>query len=227
MRWRIFCSAVLYCGPAREQRSTAQHSNREKNQKQKESRAEQSRLEIESLTKSNLIKTHQRRKEKSAQQTKEIHNPIQPNPPSVAEPGKSSKPTRTTPIPRRWLLRLLLLLPELAGVNRLSPGLLAQKLQSDLGGVLFGVVDVLAVIPVAGRDVLALDGDGAGPGGSSSCSSDARVLVSRCQARKLKVGVGGLGWVGDGFGVHCDVGRCKGLWEWVHGYCVLGDMGDE
>ena len=57
----------------------------------------------------------------------------------------------------------VLLREELAGVGRRSTGLLAQSHQSHLGGVFFRVVDVLAIVPVPGGDVLPLDGDGAGP----------------------------------------------------------------
>ena len=37
-------------------------------------------------------------------------------------------------------------------------------LKGDLGRVLFGVVHVLPVVPVAGSDVVAGDGDGGRPG---------------------------------------------------------------
>jgi hypothetical protein len=38
-------------------------------------------------------------------------------------------------------------------------------LQCHFGGVLLGVIDVLPVIPISSRNVLALDGHGAGPRG--------------------------------------------------------------
>lgn len=46
--------------------------------------------------------------------------------------------------------------------------LLVQHFQGDFGGVFFGIVDILAVVPVAGGDILALDADRAGPGGTTS-----------------------------------------------------------
>lgn len=46
--------------------------------------------------------------------------------------------------------------------------LLAQAHERDFGGVFFGVVDVLPVVPVARGDVLALHGDGAGPGSAAA-----------------------------------------------------------
>lgn len=68
--------------------------------------------------------------------------------------------------------------------------MLVQSLQSDLGRILFGIVDVLAVIPVTSSDVLALDGNGAGPGGTASCKSKVKtVSYPLSNARKLKVGV--------------------------------------
>jgi hypothetical protein len=44
----------------------------------------------------------------------------------------------------------------------------AQVLQCHLGGILLGVVDILPVIPVSSRDVLTLNGHGAGPSGASA-----------------------------------------------------------
>ena len=46
--------------------------------------------------------------------------------------------------------------------------LLVQHFQGDFGGVFFGVVDILAVVPVAGGDILTLDTDRAGPSGTTS-----------------------------------------------------------
>lgn len=59
------------------------------------------------------------------------------------------------------LLRLLLLLRAwcISGV---------QTFQSDLSGVLFGIMDVLAVIPVPRWNGVALDLDCAAPGSASS-----------------------------------------------------------
>lgn len=106
----------------------------------------------------------------------------------AAQPKKTgitrkSNPASASAIPSR------LLREELAGIDRGGPGLLVEQLQGHLGGVLFGIVDVLAVIPVAGGDILALDGDGARPGGTTSCISDARAISIRCQISEVKVGV--------------------------------------
>lgn len=68
--------------------------------------------------------------------------------------------------------------------------MLVQGLQGHLGSVLFGIVDVLAVIPVASSNVLALDGDGAGPGSAASCKPEIKtVSYPLSNARRLKVGV--------------------------------------
>ena len=57
----------------------------------------------------------------------------------------------------------------------LSPSLLLRRrgthelLQSDFGGVLFGIVDVLAVVPEARiDDLIAFDRDSGGPGSTSA-----------------------------------------------------------
>lgn len=57
----------------------------------------------------------------------------------------------------------------MARVDGGGPGLLVQQQKGDFGGIFFGVVDELAIIPVASGDILALDGDGAGPRGATSC----------------------------------------------------------
>lgn len=78
-----------------------------------------------------------------------------------------------------------LLREELAGIDGGGAGLLVEGLQGDFGGVFFGIVDVLAIIPVASGDsIMALNGHGTGPGGSTSCIPDARTISIRCQARK-------------------------------------------
>lgn len=82
-------------------------------------------------------------------------------------------------------------------IHRLSPGLLIQELQGDLGGVFFGIVDKLAIVPVAGGNTLTLHSDGAGPGGSSTCISDASVVSIPLSSSEVKVGV----WVGLGVGL--------------------------
>lgn len=75
-------------------------------------------------------------------------------------------------------------------VDSSSPGLLIQSLEGNLGGVLFGIVDKLTVIPVTSGDILALDSDGTGPGGTTSCDSEIKVISFLLpKARKLKVGV--------------------------------------
>lgn len=48
---------------------------------------------------------------------------------------------------------------------------LAENLESPLGSVLFGIVDVLSVVPVAGREILASDVDRAAPRCASACWS--------------------------------------------------------
>jgi hypothetical protein len=63
------------------------------------------------------------------------------------------------------LVPLLLLRMLLLGVWYVSS---VQTFQSDLGSVLFGIVDVLAVVPVAGRNRSALDLDCAAPSSASS-----------------------------------------------------------
>lgn len=87
--------------------------------------------------------------------------------------------TRAPTIPSRLLLG-----KQLTLINGLSSRLLVQELQGDLGGVFFGIVDVLTIVPVAGRNILTLHGDGAGPGGSTTCISEAKAVSIRCQARK-------------------------------------------
>lgn len=78
----------------------------------------------------------------------------------------------------------LLLGKQLTGIDGLSSGLLVQELQGDLGGVFFGIVDILTIVPVTGRNILTLHSDGAGPGGSTSYISEGRAVSIRCQARK-------------------------------------------
>jgi hypothetical protein len=71
-----------------------------------------------------------------------------------------------------------------------SPRLLVQGFQCDLGGIFFGIVDVRAIIPVTSSDILALDGNGAGPGSTASCNSEIKLIsYSLPKARGLKVGV--------------------------------------
>jgi hypothetical protein len=71
-----------------------------------------------------------------------------------------------------------------------SPRLLVQGFQCDLGGILFGIVDVLAIIPVTSSDILSLDGNGAGPGSTASCNSEVKTIsYPLSKARELKVGV--------------------------------------
>lgn len=62
-----------------------------------------------------------------------------------------------------------LLQPKLAGDGH-STRLLVGELQGDFGGILFGVVDVLTIIPVSSGIILALNGDGARPSGTTSSS---------------------------------------------------------
>jgi hypothetical protein len=84
-----------------------------------------------------------------------------------------------------------LLRVELSGIDGGGTGLLIdiEFLQSDFGGILFGIVDVLAVVPIARRVRFALDGDVTRPGSSASYISDTRAISIRCQSSELKVGV--------------------------------------
>lgn len=102
---------------------------------------------------------------------------------------KRSEPASSPAIP--WCSRLGLLREELAGIVGGGAGLLVENLQGDLSGVLFGIVDVLAVIPVTGSDnLIALNRDGTRPGGATSCISDARTIsIPLSKARTKKVGV--------------------------------------
>jgi hypothetical protein len=84
----------------------------------------------------------------------------------------------------------LLLGIQLARKDGGSPRLLIQSFQSDLGSVFFGIVDVLTIIPVTSSDILALDGNGAGPGSTTSCNSEVKTIsYPLSKARNLKVGV--------------------------------------
>lgn len=67
--------------------------------------------------------------------------------------------------------------------------MLVEELQGHFGCVLFGIVDELTIIPVAGGDVLALDSDGARPSGTTSYNSDARAISIPLSSSELKVGV--------------------------------------
>ena len=79
---------------------------------------------------------------------------------------------------------------ELTLVDSSSSGLLVQGLEGNFCSVLFGIVDELTVIPVTSGDVLALDGDGAGPSSATSCNSEGNVIsFLLSKARTLKVGV--------------------------------------
>jgi hypothetical protein len=49
--------------------------------------------------------------------------------------------------------------------------LLTVVLEGALGGVLARLLDVVAVVPVAGGELLVADDDDAGPGGAASCVS--------------------------------------------------------
>jgi hypothetical protein len=49
---------------------------------------------------------------------------------------------------------------------------LSKLHEGYFGSILFGVVDVLAVVPVASSDVLTLDGHSAGPGGTTSWGAE-------------------------------------------------------
>jgi len=48
-------------------------------------------------------------------------------------------------------------------------GLAGQPVQGNFGGILAGVVDVLAIVPEAGGVDFAEGSDGRGPGGSAAC----------------------------------------------------------
>ena len=48
-------------------------------------------------------------------------------------------------------------------------GVVIEVFESYFGGVLFGVIDVLPVVPVARLDVLSLDSYDAGPGCTTTC----------------------------------------------------------
>jgi hypothetical protein len=71
----------------------------------------------------------------------------------------------------------------LSGIDGGGTGLFSdiEFLHSDFGGILFGVVDVLAVVPIAGRDLFALDGEVARPGSSTSYISATRTISIHCQ----------------------------------------------
>jgi hypothetical protein len=59
----------------------------------------------------------------------------------------------------------------LGGLGGLGDRRVANLGDHHLGGVFFGVVDVLSVVPVACRDVAVADGDSSGPRGSATCPS--------------------------------------------------------
>jgi len=66
-------------------------------------------------------------------------------------------------------------------INGRRTRLFAQHLNSNLSGIFFGIIDVLSVVPVSGGDTLALDGNCAGPGGTTTYFESVAV--------KVKVGV--------------------------------------
>lgn len=82
------------------------------------------------------------------------------------------------------------LLPHLAREDGGGPRRLAHGLQGDLGSVFFGIVEVLAIIPVASINCPFLDDDGAGPSSAASCEPKIKtVSYPLSKARRLKVGV--------------------------------------
>lgn len=94
-----------------------------------------------------------------------------------------------------------------------SPTLLrraaAQSLQGYLGGVLLGLVDVLAVVPEARRHADVTDVDTAGPSGTASCEGkkkrESASMLQTFQAvielKRREVAVCENGWwAGERFG---------------------------
>jgi hypothetical protein len=75
---------------------------------------------------------------------------------------RESKASRSTAVALRWLGR------DGALINGGRSRLLLEQFQGVLGSVFFGIVDILAIVPVSRGDSLAVDGDGAGPGGTTS-----------------------------------------------------------
>lgn len=96
-----------------------------------------------------------------------------------------SKPAGSATIAaRRYIWKQLTL------VDSSSPRLWIQYLEGDLSGILFAIVDELAVIPVTSGNYLALNRDGAGPGGTTSCNFETKVIsYPLSKACELKVGV--------------------------------------
>lgn len=66
----------------------------------------------------------------------------------------------------------------------------AQSFQRNFGSIFFSIVDVLAIIPIASREISTLSRNGAGPGGTASCNiKDNTISYPLSKAQKLKVGV--------------------------------------
>lgn len=64
-----------------------------------------------------------------------------------------------------------LLTEDLTGMDGRRTGMLigGEGNYSDFGGILSGIVDVLAIVPVASGDKFALKGEVTRPGSSTSC----------------------------------------------------------
>lgn len=63
-------------------------------------------------------------------------------------------------------------------------GWVAHSNESDFGGVFFGVIDELPIVPVASRNIVPLDGDCRGPSSASSWK-----LVSDCFDSAMNAGI--------------------------------------
>lgn len=66
---------------------------------------------------------------------------------------------------------------------------MVEELHGDFGGILFGIIDVLTIIPIAGGNILTLNGDGARPSGTTSYISDARAISIPLSSSELKKSV--------------------------------------
>ena len=73
-----------------------------------------------------------------------------------------------------FLLLLLLLLLIMRGLRANGLRELAHDLECTLGRVLSRVVDVLTIVPVAGRDGVAVDIDAAAPSGATACDGSSQ-----------------------------------------------------
>jgi hypothetical protein len=65
-------------------------------------------------------------------------------------------------------VRVVLVLPSRSALRRRAWGRPVEMLQCHLCGILLGIVDMLSIVPESSRDVLALNGDRAGPRSASA-----------------------------------------------------------